>query len=342
MKRFLPGMLIFFFSIFSLLPAQDEGNPQLFSSEEMLSVTIVTNMRTLLRDNDEDRDYHPATISVTTEGVEQDTVPVRLIQRGNFRRNNCQLPPLKLNFKGKDVAGTYFDHIDKIKLVLPCRFKGDTYDELLLKEYLMYRMYNHLTDSSFRVRLLEITFKDSAERMDDLVRYGFFIEPVDNLEARLGGEEVEKLGIHPHATYAHLTNLVSMYQFMVGNTDWSISGLHNVKMIRMDSLGLPLVIPYDFDWCGAVDAPYAQPNPQLNLNAVTQRLYRGFCRPEEEMRKATQRFLDNREAMYQEVNSLTLLEEKARKKLIRYLDEFYEILDSERKWEYYFMSTCRD
>ncbi len=328
-------------SLVSSLRSQDLAHPQLFAEEAALPITIETDLKQLIRDDGEERDYHPIRFLVYPSATDSQEIPVRAKVRGNFRRQRCRLPPLKLNFKDEDVAGTFMDGIDKIKLVIPCRWKSDRYEELILKEYLMYRMYNQLTDSSFHVRLLQVTFRDSADKYDTFTHYGFFIEPVDNLEARLQGEESEREGIHPRATNAELTSLMSVYHYMVGNTDWSIPGMHNVKMIKTDSFQLPLVIPYDFDWCGAIDAPYAQPSPKLGIQSVTQRVYRGFCRPEAEMNRVFDRFLTRKEQLYAQVNACTPLPQKERERLIDYLEEFYDVLASDRNRNYVFMQNCR-
>lgn len=325
----------------SRLWGQSEAEPELFASEDILPITIHTDLKTLFRDDGEERDYHQARFVVQPSGQDSQAIAVRVMLRGNFRRENCQLPPLKLNFKNEDVANTYMDHIDKIKLVLPCRWRSDDYEQLVLKEYLMYRLFSVMTDSSFQVRLLQVTFRDSADKMDPFTKYGFFIEPVDNVEARLEAWEDETEGIHPNATVQTQTNLISVFHYMVGNVDWSIPGLHNVKLIKTDTFTFPLVIPYDFDYCGAVDAPYARGNPVAGNATVRERVYRGYCRPEQEMEKTFARFQRKKAAIYAVVQEFELLEEKEKKKLIRYLDEFYEVLDDERRRQYVFMETCR-
>lgn len=311
-----------------------------FNDTSRVYVTLQGNLKALLKDtDDEDRAYHDfrfGVISTTDTAV----FPVRIKTRGNYRRNMCKLPPLKLNFKKKQVAGTILDGLDKVKLVLPCRPGKDRYNDLVKNEYLSYRLYNLLTDSSFRVRPLRIRFEDTRGKYDPFEQFGFLIEPVEVLAERLGGEEIEGK-VHPDATYTPLTSLMSVYQFLVGNTDWSIPGLHNIKLIKTDTFALPLAIPYDFDFCGLVAAPYAKPNPQLGIDNVRERLYRGLCRPQPEMEAVYARLRTRREALYAEIAAQGFLSDKQRRKAAAYLDDFYDILDNDRRRQHHFEESCR-
>ncbi|MEM9986447.1 MAG: hypothetical protein AAF804_15240 [Bacteroidota bacterium] len=312
----------------------------LFHAEDMIKIKVTTDLKSLFRDDEDDRDYHAAQF-LYFQGQDSVAIPVRTRVRGNFRRSLCKLPPLRLNFKDEDVEGTPMQGVDKIKMVLPCRWGSDSYQNYILKEYLIYRMFNLLTDTSFRVRLFEVTFQDSVDKVEAFTQYGFFIEPLEVLSARLGAFEYERVGVLPNATLSSQTNLLSVYQYMVGNTDWSIPSMHNIKMIKTDSFRLPVVIPYDFDWSGAVNPPYAQPNPKLNIKSVRERIYRGFCRPEKEMNLVYQRFAEAKEEIYSEIQTLELMDEKERQRFERYIEEFFDVLEKPKRRNYVFMSTCR-
>jgi hypothetical protein len=339
--RHLLTWLCFFFALCSIAPAQTISAP-FFNDTSQVEVCLRGDLKALFKDDDDEREYHPMTFVVyPSSGSDSVSVPVRIMTRGNYRRSICKLPPLKFNFKKEDVAGSYLDGLDKVKLVLPCRENKDNYNELVQMEYLAYRLYNRLTDSSFRVRPLHIRFEDTEGKYDPFEQFGFFIEPLDLLAQRLNAWEIETENIHPNSTQTELTTLMSLFQYMVGNTDWSIPGLHNIKLVKTDTFALPLAIPYDFDFCGLVDAPYAKPNPQLGITDVKDRVFRGFCRPQAEMDRVYARFQSQRAALYAEVEGWTMLPENVRKRAQKYLDEFFDTLDSDRRRAFNFEESCR-
>ncbi|RMG64055.1 MAG: hypothetical protein D6722_17200, partial [Bacteroidetes bacterium] len=270
----------------------------LFESHETLAFSLAADFKNLFKDKGEEREYHPAVLSYFDED-RGDTIHmnVKLKVRGNFRRNKCQLPPIRVNFDKDSTAGTIFAGQDKLKLVMPCGKNPERFDPLVVMEYLVYRSYNLLTDSSFRARRVALTLRDASGKFDQVARATFLIEPKEHMAERLGGRELEVQHIHPDKTQYDLVNLLSVFQFMVGNTDWSVPGLHNIVLVATEPGQPPLAIPYDFDWCGIVDAPYAFPNPQLGINSVRQRVFRGFCRTPEEFEATFSRFRAQRQAL---------------------------------------------
>ena len=63
---------------------------------------------------------------------------------------------------------------------------------------------------------------------------------------------------------------MSVFQYMVGNTDWSMVRFHNVEVSRTPR-GVYVPVPYDFDWTGLVSTRYARPNEGLGIRSVRQR-----------------------------------------------------------------------
>jgi hypothetical protein len=117
---------------------------------------------------------------------------------------------------------------------------------------------------------------------------------------------------------------------MMGNTDWSVPNQHNCKVLTslsVNTAGLGMVIPYDFDYSGLVDADYAVPYEPLGLSSVRERRYVGICRTEEEFNMALKEFSAKKEAFYKVINDFPLLDEKEKAKMIGYLDSFYEDFD---------------
>ena len=109
-------------------------------------------MRDLRGDRTQDSEYREAMLKATDDEGMAREVDIRVRTRGNFRLENCQFPPLRVNFPASRVGGTVFDGQNGIKLVSHCRDRADD-EQNVIEEYLVYRSYNLLTDESFRVRL---------------------------------------------------------------------------------------------------------------------------------------------------------------------------------------------
>jgi hypothetical protein len=212
---------------------------------------------------------------------------------------------------------------------------------VILEEYLLYRSYNLLTDTSFRVRLVRITYDDSERPGDTLTRYGFLLEPEEKLAARLNGILMEQTGIHANQTYEPLSVLMSVFEYMAGNTDWSVSAQHNVRIVRTTYDIAPLPIPYDLDWSGVISAPYAVPRSELGLSSVRERISRGFCKPEATMEAAFVRFREKKEAIYALYRTSGFLPEKTIASTLKYYDEFYDIINDPKAVKREFMLKCR-
>src|ERR671929_165825 len=194
--------------------------------------------------------------------------------RGIWRLKMCDFPPLRLNFSGETAKGTIFHHLDKPKLVSYCQDR-DGYERYILEEYQLYRVYQVLTPVSHRARLLKFSYTDSASGKVRAHRYGFIMEEPNALGARLGGKVMEQKGAGGADLDPFQNTLFGVFQYMIGNTDFSVAGLHNVELL-FTSDGNVMPIAYDFDFAGAVNASYAIPDERLGLASVRSRLFRGY------------------------------------------------------------------
>jgi len=262
--------------IAALACAQAMASP-LFDDDTVIEVTLRGPFGTLFA-NAESRDELPFTLSA--EGVEH-FVEVRL--RGRSRLRVCEFPPLRLDFRAGQTGGTVFRGQNKLKLVTHCR-NYDRGEQDMLEEFAAYRMFNQLTDKSYRVRLLHIRYEDSDRSLSDKAspRYAFLIESGEELAERIGGVRVDLPGV-PKQRYDHeQAALVFVFEFLIGNTDWGFvkapydaGCCHNGDLVDVDDS--VYFIPYDFDLAGLVNSFYAHPDPLFRIERVTQRLYRGLC-----------------------------------------------------------------
>ncbi|MEM7369307.1 MAG: hypothetical protein AAF587_11960 [Bacteroidota bacterium] len=313
----------------------------LFHSEEVLELTFKTNLKQVMKDKKDERDYHPVELSYVDADGQQVSIEALTRVRGNFRRKMCKLPPLRVKFDSTSVIGTLFEGQDKLKLVTHCKLKGDLHEQLIMVEHLVYRTYRLLTEKSFRVRLAKITYEDLDGKYDPMTRFGFFIEAIDHVANRLGGEEIETSNLHPNRTEAETVDLLSVFEYMIGNTDWSIPGLHNIKIIAIEEQTEPIPVPYDFDWCGAINAPYAIPSESLDIPSVKIRLFRGFCKPKEDFEKVFAIFREKKDEIYSLYQGCPYLSEKKKSEVLKYFDEFYDIINDPRKLKNEIYAKCR-
>ncbi len=313
----------------------------LFQSHEIIQLTLKADLSKLLTDVDDDRDQHPAILEYIENG---DTVrlDLQVRTRGNFRRNpdNCSFPPLRFNFKKKQVRGTIFSGVDKIKVVTHCRSNQRRYQHYVLKEFLVYRVFNLVTDTGFRVRPVKITYKDTSKEMKPLESYAFFIEPDEAFEQRFNARQSEQKYLFPDSTSYFHAGLVSFFQYMVGNTDWAVTTLHNVRLFDIYPEQPPYIIPYDFDWTGAVNAHYAVPLPHLGSQSVVERIYKGQCRPFEEFLELAELFNTKQQEIIALYDTFDLLPKRERRQSIRYINDFYKIINSERMINTEILGSC--
>ena len=312
---------------------------KLFKDDVPLQMTLTTDIRQLTGEKSKAA-FQKAIVSLKLPDSTDVKEEIELRARGNFRKDYCYIPSLMLNFKTVDMNKTA--SLEKMKMVCTCRM-GKEFEQLVLKEYISYKIFNTLTDKSFRVRLVNINFIDSEGKKKPISQYGFLIEDVDDMAKRNGCRELELKKLQAEASDREYMTLVNLFQFMIGNTDWSVPGDHNIKLIqhRDSANARPFAVPYDFDFAGLVDAPYAIPDEQLGTTTVTQRVYRGFPRTMEELQASIVNFNNKKPDIYKLITDEALLDKKQKDGMIKYLDEFYKIISEPRSIKREFIDNAR-
>jgi hypothetical protein len=303
-----------------------QQNFGLFTNDEILHLALRFDLKEYTRKKPKE-DYLKAVLTYYINDKDSVNKEVRLKSRGVFRNGYCSFPPIRLNFSKSDFEKPDIKKIGKIKLVTHCQSGNEDY---LFKEYLIYKLYNVLTDISFRVRLAEIDYISTTQKDKVIRSYGFLIEPVELLAERINAFEAESPAVNQKNIIPEMMDRVAIFNYMIGNTDWSVPGQHNCKVFSgktFDNPGLGIIIPYDFDYSGLVNAHYAVPLDGLGLEKVTQRRYQGMCRPEENYVRILKEFSDKRAEFYRVINEFQYLGEKDKKTMISYLDEFYNSIE---------------
>jgi hypothetical protein len=313
--------------------------PLFFDDERPVEISLVSNFRGLQKERKRGV-FQEATVTLKLPDKESVTEGIQLAARGEFRRENCVMPSIMLNFK--NPTAPRLSNLKKVKLVSPCSPDNHS-EQLVFIEYLIYKMYSLFTDMSFKVRLAKVEFRDANNKFKPYSQYGFLIEDVDDMAKRNECREVDGAMYLTEYTNREQMTLVALFQYMVGNTDWSVPNYHNVKLIRLrkDSTSLPFVVPYDFDYTGLVNAEYAIPHESLGIQTVTERLYRGFPRTLDELERTTEVFKVRKAAVYDLVRNFSYVKERQRSIMLKYLDSFYQNIESRRNIEYYFINGAR-
>ncbi len=295
-----------------------------FEDERPVNIELLTDLKKLTSEKEVNK-YQPAKITCYFPDSTVITENIQLSARGEFRRKNCYMPGMKFDFK--NPSSPQLTRLKKLKVVCGCN-RGTVNEYLVLKEYLIYKMYNLLTSMSFRVRLLHITYRDTKGKIKPYTQYGFFIEDVDEMAKRNKCYEVENIPFNTQSTNRAQMTMVALFQYMIGNTDWTVPAYHNIKLIRpkKDTLAPPVAVPYDFDYCGLVNAEYAIPPEELGISSVKERLYRGFPRSMEELETCLGDLRQKKEAFGHLIMNFELLALRERKEMISYLDGFYELI----------------
>jgi len=302
-------------SIFDLLYS---GN------DDAVAIRLVLPMDSAFAKLNTDQD---ARLSFTDVNGQAQNWGLKTSVRGKFRRQRCDYPPLKLNFGKKDLRAAGLEDWDKYKLVSTCS-ADPLASQLVLKEYLAYRVYNQLTENSFRVQRVLITYVDSNGKYPKRVEEGFLIEDNDEMAARIGGERLkEALGQPVDAYDAEAEATQALVQYLISNGDWSMYMVRNLKVVRRAADGKLIPIGYDFDFSGFVGAPYASPTSEIGQQSIYQRIYQGYVHPDSAMRSVAQQFKDKRREVMSLIGKASYLSLDERELLQRFVSRFFRELN---------------
>lgn len=314
----------------------------LFEDHAVLDVTLRGPLGSVF-DDTEDRAEREFVIQFNG-----DERPVEVRVRGNSRVRVCEFPPLRLNFRQADVAQTVFDGQDKLKLVTHCR-NQDRAEQDLLEEYVAFRIFNVLTDLSFRVRLMRISYVDTDGKLEDKGshRFAFVLETVEQLAARMGAQPVTMEGVPKRRHDLERAALVYVYQYLIANTDWGLvkadydeGCCHNIELFEID--GIVVIVPYDLDLAGLVNARYAFPDRTLRIKKVTQRLYRGLCTDRSILGAALDEVIARETEIARVLKETPGLTDDNREKAIRFVGRFFEKAADREKLLDEFERRCVD
>ena len=341
----LVGAMSLLLPVIAAAQTASEPDP-LFQSSEILEIRIAAPFSTIMDERNPEEELE-GTLQYTSEAGELIEADIGIRARGRFRMRKrvCEFAPLRLNFIKSQTKGSLFHKQDKVKLVTHCEDNSKRYQQAVIREYIAYRIFNELTDLSFKTRLMLITYIDTDGVDKERTRYGFIVESDERLAKRADLKVMDRVSTWPGGLHSDYTTLVSLVHVLISNTDFSqVKGAegeccHN-QVLLGDTGDLLYSVPYDFDQSGLVNARHAAPNPRFRLANVRQRLYRGYCANNSHLDATIKHFQERREAIFTVVNEQQELGDKERKSMLRYIERFYEIIESPRQKERQLVKAC--
>ncbi|SDB47063.1 hypothetical protein SAMN03097699_1543 [Flavobacteriaceae bacterium MAR_2010_188] len=338
------------FLSFNLAFAQDskiepaEKLSQLFLVDDPLEIAMNYSNKEIKKETD-DSTYISTYLKYKEQDVAWDSLEVDIRRRGNFRLKTCYYAPLKLKIKKKNAERTPFEGNKTLKMVLPCLQERDK-DDNVIKEYLAYKMFEIISPYHFKTRLLNLNYEEEKGKNNKSHQIkAFLIEDDKHVAKRIGGKVLDR-NVHPlnHLPLESLRN--AFFQFMIGNTDFSDAYQHNSKLIFLEGQIIP--VPYDFDMCGFVNTSYATVSQigdkQLDIESVTQRLYRGFKREDQLVTEVRLEFVAKRLDILSQLDKCETMFDNSKEfdACKDYINEFFTILMDDKKFEDQIASKSRN
>ena len=316
---------------------------RLFGSDAPLELTLTADFKQAFKSRDTiNVKTTKATLTVKDSAGNPVTVPIEISPRGHYRLRGdvCNFPPIRLIFPKQGLKGTPLAGQSALKLGTHCQKSDKEYAEIPVREHAAYEILNMLTDASFKSRLATVTYVPVGDEKETVTKLGLLIESESDMAKRNGARVQTIRG----GTFADMepvqTQIMSIFAYFLGNTDWSLYSLHNVRMM-LTADGRYIPVPYDFDWSGVVYARYAKPDARLGIRTVQDRLYRGPCYTPTDLAPILAKFSEKRAAITELYDRLPL-DNGYRRRAADYYKEFFEIIADPRQVKRELIDTCAE
>jgi hypothetical protein len=319
---------IFILSLFILsFSTRQAETPTIFqqiSYQELVKAELETDLDSLLNTKKTEEEI-PGTFSFEDANKQKQNWQVKIQVRGKFRRRICEFPPLRLTFSKKEMKEKGMPTHNNLKLVVHC-VDNEAGDEYVLREYLAYKLYQILAPTeSYRVQLLRVKYKDVKKKQTS-THYGILLEDEDELAERLNAKVCDDCYNTPKEKFVtDNLNTNDLFEYLIGNTDWSTMLSRNVKLLQRKEDGKFLVVPYDFDFSGFVSAGYASVDTAaLKIKNVRQRVFLGYATESGELKKTVEAFQTKEKELKDLVRRFKYITPESRTYLLDYVDSFFQ------------------
>lgn len=297
------------------------------SKNDLLEFELLVDFDSLILSKKEEK-YYPATFSFKDENDAFVIEEINVATRGKTRKNICDLPPLRFKFSVPLLNKYKLAEYSTLKLVTPCKDEPSS-EDLVMKELLCYQMYQELTEQSFRAQPAKIEIKQKESDKISSKKRAFLIEHKREMAKRIGGVLLNKSVLKIKSIDVKSYNLLVLFQYMIGNTDWNLSRRHNIKLVQIEGNSAPIPVPYDFDYSGLVNAEYAIPHPNLPIKNIRERLFQWKGKDTEILKEPIAQLLEKKEALLNLMENCQLENKKEKTSMINYVKSFFDIIESE-------------
>ena len=320
----------------------------LFASDQPLRIGLRGPISAIVRTPSSARTPRAATLTLISPAAE--THAIQLSPRGLTRRLKvtCAFPPLRIEFAAKPAATSLFKGQRRLKLTTHCR-PTPQHQQYVLLEYAAYRLFNIVSSHGLKARVAAVDYAE-ADGRPVISRLGFLVEDGDDAAKRNGLVEARMPArISPSQLDPMTAARAALFEYMIGNLDWSMRAgpagdacCHNFRLMAASATarsGL-VPVPYDFDYSGFVNAPYAAPPEGIPVGSVRERRYRGHCIHNAQALQAAAEFRAKRAELLAVLGSIPQLDEGRRKSASEYLDGFFRNIATDEDVTKRLLRTC--
>jgi len=316
----------------------------LFWKTEPLHLTMKFDIKEFNKSK-RDEKYHQAELTCHVDSNFHVTHRVRVRARGKFRRDYCSMPPYWLNIRHAGIEAEGLQKTIKMKVVTRCK-TSPKHEYLVLREYLVYKLYNLLTDYSFNTRLVRIKYIDTGRKNKESEDWGFLIEPNRMMADRNGAMIIDSDRLAIRTVNKEFMDIMAFFNYMIGHGDFSVTGQHNLKILAMKEYGPTgyVPVPYDFDYVGLVNAIYAVPSDagnNLGIEHVRERYYLGACRDDAVLQKTIDFLASKKDEMIETIMTFEYLPEKEKLDMVEYMESYFTSSERDGFIKFNIRPTCR-
>jgi hypothetical protein len=299
---------------------------------------LTLDWKNLIR-HKKDKEYVDATLYCKSLPGTTSPLQAKVRTRGHMRLNICEYPPLKVKLNKDILAEMNMSEFNEFDIVHPCE-DIPAYTQLILREYLAYKLWELISPLHLRTQLVKLHYLDTDGTAAFEPDYAFLVEDQEEFSARIEAKRIKVTTMHKGALNKEAMLRICLFQFMIGNTDWYVSNSHNLEFFGMPDNPLLQIVPYDFDYSGLVNAPYAAHHESINLTSTTVRYYQGWCESMEEVNEQLTVFINNKQAILDLPKHIHGLDERSIRYTTEFLQQFFDIIEHPKKLENQVMKHC--
>lgn len=290
--------------------------------QEVQVIELRTNLDSLLINRNKYQ-YQQAHMNISFADGSSKTEELKIRPRGRFRNRYGKIPPLKIKLSKASLRQKGLISMNELKLVLPFA-NGNQQTAWVYKEFLAYKLYEVLSPYSYRTQLVDVVLRDTRKSKRSIRLQAFLVEDKEEVADRMAIKQCKR-SFQGADLSPHHYQLLQLFQFMIGNTDWLPTTSHNLTFFR-NSAKQVIPVPFDFDFSGLVNTSYSLPNDRLPISHVKERYFMGNYPNLDELRPAIRHFQSKKAELLQVVEDFSGLRKSEKRQMQEYLLSFFDLI----------------